>query len=277
MGDVVLMQGNEACVEGALAAGMRLFAGYPITPSTEIAELSSIRLPEEGGKAGLFSDGEIFLETGPVHTVKPLSVRIPKGRLTVVTGVSGSGKTTMVLECLMPGLEALLAGRPLPECVRELKAEGIRHAKLIDAAPIGYNSTEYEKFLHHDGFKAILYLNITKKLFAAVHERAEKEPMSETQKAAYAQCWKDQSDLQSVFGLADDWMQAHYDGNASEEDTLQLEAYLESMHKLEAKLRASANALNDAFGKPIKARWDYNTEYWSDKGSEINEVYVDFR
>ncbi len=147
----------------------------------------------------------------------------------------------------------------------------------IDAAPIGYNSTEYEKFLHHDGFKAILYLNITKKLFAAVHERAEKEPMSETQKAAYAQCWKDQSDLQSVFGLADDWMQAHYDGNASEEDTLQLEAYLESMHKLEAKLRASANALNDAFGKPIKARWDYNTEYWSDKGSEINEVYVDFR
>ena len=44
------MQGNEACVEGALAAGMRLFAGYPITPSTEIAELSSLRLPMEGGK-----------------------------------------------------------------------------------------------------------------------------------------------------------------------------------------------------------------------------------
>lgn len=50
MGDIVLMQGNEACVEGALAAGMRLYAGYPITPSTEIAELSSIRLPQEGGK-----------------------------------------------------------------------------------------------------------------------------------------------------------------------------------------------------------------------------------
>lgn len=49
MGKVVLMQGNEACVEGALAAGMRLYAGYPITPSTEIAELSAMRLPEEGG------------------------------------------------------------------------------------------------------------------------------------------------------------------------------------------------------------------------------------
>lgn len=45
-----LYQGNEACVEGALAAGMRLFAGYPITPSTEIAEISSQKLPRLKGK-----------------------------------------------------------------------------------------------------------------------------------------------------------------------------------------------------------------------------------
>lgn len=45
-----LLQGNEACVEGALAAGMRFFAGYPITPSTEIAERSALRLPMVGGK-----------------------------------------------------------------------------------------------------------------------------------------------------------------------------------------------------------------------------------
>lgn len=44
-----LYQGNEACVEGAIAAGMRFFAGYPITPSTEIAELCSVRLPQVGG------------------------------------------------------------------------------------------------------------------------------------------------------------------------------------------------------------------------------------
>ena len=49
MGKVVLMQGNEACVEGAIAAGMRLYAGYPITPSTEIAEISALRLPQVGG------------------------------------------------------------------------------------------------------------------------------------------------------------------------------------------------------------------------------------
>lgn len=49
-GRTLLMQGNECCVEAALAAGLRFFAGYPITPSTEIAELLSLRLPEVGGK-----------------------------------------------------------------------------------------------------------------------------------------------------------------------------------------------------------------------------------
>ena len=45
-----LLQGNEAVVEGALVAGMRFFAGYPITPSTEIAERCALRLPQLGGK-----------------------------------------------------------------------------------------------------------------------------------------------------------------------------------------------------------------------------------
>jgi len=48
--NIKLMQGNEACVEGALAAGMKFYAGYPITPSTEIAEISASRLPRIGGK-----------------------------------------------------------------------------------------------------------------------------------------------------------------------------------------------------------------------------------
>jgi len=45
-----LLQGNEACVEGAIYAGCRFYAGYPITPSTEIAEGMSVRLPKIGGK-----------------------------------------------------------------------------------------------------------------------------------------------------------------------------------------------------------------------------------
>ena len=79
------------------------------------------------------------METGPIHTVKPLSVDIPKHRLTVITGVSGSGKTTLVLESLIPALEALCYGKRMPEHIRTIKAEGIHQVKLIDATPIGVN------------------------------------------------------------------------------------------------------------------------------------------
>ncbi len=48
--NIRFVQGNEACVEGAIYAGIDFFAGYPITPSTEIAEHLSRRLPETGGK-----------------------------------------------------------------------------------------------------------------------------------------------------------------------------------------------------------------------------------
>jgi 2-oxoglutarate ferredoxin oxidoreductase subunit alpha len=49
-GRVRFVQGNEACVEGALYAGLEFFAGYPITPSTEIAEHLALRLPRQGGR-----------------------------------------------------------------------------------------------------------------------------------------------------------------------------------------------------------------------------------
>ncbi len=50
MGEKKVLTGNEACTLGAIAAGMNFFAGYPITPATEIAELSSELLPKVGGK-----------------------------------------------------------------------------------------------------------------------------------------------------------------------------------------------------------------------------------
>ena len=87
----------------------------------------------------IFENGRIRLSTSQIHTVKPLEVDIPKGRLTVVTGVSGSGKTTMVLESLVPALEASVAGTALPVHIREIHADGISHVKLIDATPIGIN------------------------------------------------------------------------------------------------------------------------------------------
>lgn len=90
-------------------------------------------------KQELFADGTIHLATASIHTVKPLEIDIPKGRLTVVTGVSGSGKTTMVLESLVPALAAAIDGKALPEHICAINAEGIEHVKLIDATPIGIN------------------------------------------------------------------------------------------------------------------------------------------
>lgn len=46
---IKLWQGNEACAEGAIAAGLKFFAGYPITPSSEVAEVLAERLPQVGG------------------------------------------------------------------------------------------------------------------------------------------------------------------------------------------------------------------------------------
>ena len=87
----------------------------------------------------LYEYGCIHMHTTPIHTVKSLEVKIPTGKLMVVTGVSGSGKTTMVLESLVPGLTAVTTGEKLPEHVSEITAEGIHQVKLIDASPIGIN------------------------------------------------------------------------------------------------------------------------------------------
>src|SRR5665647_1230587 len=46
---VTVIQGNEACVRGAIAAGCGFFAGYPITPASEVAELMAEMLPRTGG------------------------------------------------------------------------------------------------------------------------------------------------------------------------------------------------------------------------------------
>ena len=57
----------------------------------------------------------------------------------MVTGVSGSCKTTLILESLVPALEAAIAGTPLPPHVKNIDASGIEHVKLIDSTPIGAN------------------------------------------------------------------------------------------------------------------------------------------
>ena len=149
----------------------------------------------------------------------------------------------------------------------------------IDAEPMAINTTVYEDFLHDSGFLAIQHLSIAKKLFAAVHKISADEAMSEEQKAAYAECWQDYQNLSTMFQTVDQWTQAHYDASVklTGEETEQREAYYKALEKLEVKLRASGNALKELFGNPIKTRWTNSIICWYDKGSDINDVYVDFR
>ena len=100
---------------------------------------AGVSVRERAAESEMFAYGRIHISTAAIHTVKPLEVDIPKGRLTVVTGVSGSGKTTLILESLVPGLQAMISGGKLPDHVLAVQADGIRHAKLIDATPIGIN------------------------------------------------------------------------------------------------------------------------------------------
>lgn len=99
----------------------------------------NIKIRENSTNDKLFEFGKILMSTKQIHTVKPLKVEFPKGKLSVVTGVSGSGKTTMVLESLTPALEAKCANKKLPEHVISLEVDNIKQVKLIDATPIGIN------------------------------------------------------------------------------------------------------------------------------------------
>lgn len=89
--------------------------------------------------ADIFKKGRISLVTELLHTVHPLNVDIPKNRLTAVTGVSGSGKTTFVLESLVPAIAARVKNEKLPGHIKSIDLDGIARVNLIDASPIGAN------------------------------------------------------------------------------------------------------------------------------------------
>lgn len=136
MGPLAGSEGGTVIAQGSIEEIIR----------TKVSKIAPFLMDEENvltrkraKREELFVNGTIRLETAPIHTVHALTVEIPKGRMTAVTGVSGSGKTTMVLESLIPGLSAHIEGGQLPAHVLIVEAEGIRRANLIDATPIGIN------------------------------------------------------------------------------------------------------------------------------------------
>ena len=139
--DWLIEMGPEAGAKGGRVIAEGTIPDIEKNGSSVIGSYLSDRGMEEKEKEQreTFSDGFIFMETNRIHTVKPLAVKIPRKRLNVITGVSGSGKTTLVLESLIPALDAVCNDKKLPEHVKKIEAEGIKHIKLIDATPIGIN------------------------------------------------------------------------------------------------------------------------------------------
>ena len=128
-GGTVLCQGTVPQVE---ADPRSIIGGY-------LSGREGVVVRERAEGARMFDRGSIRMSTSGIHTVRPLELEVPMGRMTVVTGVSGSGKTTMVLESLVPALQARIAGSPLPGHVLSLDADGVRRVNVIDATPIGTN------------------------------------------------------------------------------------------------------------------------------------------
>ena len=141
--DWIIEMGPEAGADGGRIIAEGTISDIETNSNSLIGNFLSgknkVLLRNRATADNIFENGYIHMSTSSIHTVKPLEVNIPKGKLTVVTGVSGSGKTTMVLESLVPALEALTEKKKLPEHILNIEAIGIKHIKLIDATPIGIN------------------------------------------------------------------------------------------------------------------------------------------
>lgn len=141
--DRLIEMGPGAGADGGTVIAEGTIPEIVKNPASRIGRFLSdehpIHMREPLKKEEVFSLGTIHMSTSEIHTVHPLSIYIPKGRLVTVTGVSGSGKTTIVLESLVPALDAKTKGEKLPSHVTELIADGIHQVKLIDATPIGIN------------------------------------------------------------------------------------------------------------------------------------------
>ena len=141
--DYIIEMGPKAGAEGGYVVAEGTVGEIKTNDNSIIGAFLSgkenVMVRKKSAETKIFENGKIHLSTKSIHTVKPLKVDIPKGKLTVVTGVSGSGKTTMVLESLVPALDAITNGKKLPEHISNIEAEGIKFVKLIDATPIGIN------------------------------------------------------------------------------------------------------------------------------------------
>ena len=143
MADWIIEMGPDAGSGGGTVVSQGTVEEVEADPGSIIAPYlkgdEPVVVRERVPEGEVFSKGAIRMATSAIHTVHPIDVGIPRGCMTVVAGVSGSGKTTMVLESLVPALEAAISGRPLPDHVISIDADWVQRVNVIDATPIGTN------------------------------------------------------------------------------------------------------------------------------------------
>ncbi|QQO11447.1 excinuclease ABC subunit UvrA [Breznakiella homolactica] len=123
---------SEGTVEEVVRNPSSIIAPY-LTGNTRLLVRT-----RSGGK-DLLNQRFMRLTVNQLYTLKNVDAAFPSDRLSVVTGVSGSGKTALVLDSLVPALTASIKKQPPPAHVRLLDTGGIRRVVTVDAVPVGKN------------------------------------------------------------------------------------------------------------------------------------------
>ena len=128
--------GGKIIAQGSVSAIKQdpnsLIAGY-LTHDKKLV----VRKPVSS--ADIFAKGRLGLHVKDKFNLHNVSVAFPLQRLSVVSGFSGAGKTSLVLDSLLPAINASQNGRPLPSQVDHLQNEQIKSVKVIDSTPVGKN------------------------------------------------------------------------------------------------------------------------------------------
>ncbi|NLR09888.1 MULTISPECIES: excinuclease ABC subunit UvrA [Lactobacillaceae] len=141
--DEVIEIGPGAGKRGGTVIDQGTVAEIAHSPQSLIAPFlngtATLRERPQLDERALWQKGSLGLEVQHRFNIQDVAVKFPKNRLTTVTGMSGAGKTTMILDSLIPGIEADVAHRPLPQHVTHLDRAGIRHVIKVDSVPVGKN------------------------------------------------------------------------------------------------------------------------------------------
>lgn len=101
---------------------------------------AQLLIRQPAGKAELFNQGSLAITVKQHFNLKQVQAKFPIGRLTSVTGFSGAGKTTLILDSLIPALNATINQEPLPAYIESFSAAKINKVVSVDASPVGKNA-----------------------------------------------------------------------------------------------------------------------------------------